>query len=236
MRLPIARGRVMQGAPVLSRWRHRRPDEQPIAADMTPASDGASVEEVYHDAALQFLNVQYSGNEVLDARTYQAFSIGSTVLPLTFALLNLSTRDVPAQASWFLGAALGVYLVVLICALRVSFVREFEYRPDIAILAEYTETLQGQPLGGQTMKVWVAREYLESRKTSASWSSRDAGSGSHVDAVRRRLLSGDRGPANGCAVKRGHLKGRRPSMECASGRSEEPCGASCQRTIGTAPF
>lgn len=149
---------------MISRWMNRHGTGQQNAPVMSSTSDGPSVEEVYHDAALQFLNVQISTNGLLDARTYQVFMIGSTVLPLTFALLNLSTREVTDQANWFLGGALGFYVIVLVCALRVSFVRELNYRPDISVLAEYTETFKGQPLAGQTMKEWGAREYLTSIK------------------------------------------------------------------------
>ncbi len=77
-----------------------------MAPAVTAVSDGVSVEEVYHDAALQFLDLQIRTNEVLDARTYQIFTIGSTVLPLTFALLNLTTNEAPRTAGWALGAAL----------------------------------------------------------------------------------------------------------------------------------
>ncbi len=150
---------------MLSRWKRRREidtqREEP-AAVVTRSSDGPSVEEVYHDAALQFLTVQISTNDVLDSRTFQAFTIGSTVLPLTFALLNLSTQEVPAIASWALGVALGFYVLLLAMASRVSFIRALEYRPNIAELQSHTTRYRSLELGGRSLEGWVADEYLAS--------------------------------------------------------------------------
>ncbi len=129
---------------------------------MVAASDGPSVEEVYHDAALQFLTIQISTSDVLDARTFQAFTIGSTVLPLTFALLNLSDREVPIVANWALGVALGCYVLLLTMATRVSFIRALEYRPNIAELQGHTARYRSLELGGRSLEGWVADEYLAS--------------------------------------------------------------------------
>lgn len=124
-----------------------------------PSSNGPSVEEVYHDAALQFLNVQIATAEELDARTYQMFTIGSTVLPVTFALLNLAGDEAPSVAGWMLGAALIVYLALIGCAIRATRQRRFDYRPNIATLASLIDSYRSVPQGGSLLHEWVAREY-----------------------------------------------------------------------------
>ena len=125
-------------------------------------SNGPSVEEVYHDAALQFLNVQISTNDVLDARTWQAFSVASTVLPLTFALLNLSGRVVPQEANWVLSAALAVYVLLILFASRANAQRLLEYPPNIEALGELVAPYRASLLGGSVLREWVANEYLAS--------------------------------------------------------------------------
>lgn len=155
----------MRGAPVLSRWklwgRAGGGRDEPAVVVAAP-SDGPSVEEVYHDAALQFLNIQYSGNEVLDVRTYQVFTIGSTVLPLTFALLNLTASEAPPTAGWALGAALTFYVALIFCAGRASRYRLLAYRPDIATLGEQVAAYRTVTEGGSVLREWVANEYLAS--------------------------------------------------------------------------
>lgn len=126
---------------------------------MMSSSDGPSVEEVYHDAALQFLNVQIATAEELDARTYQMFTIGSTVLPVTFALLNLAGDQAPPVAGWILGAALIFYLALIGCAVRATRQRRFDYRPNISTLASLVDSYRSVPQGGNVLHEWVAREY-----------------------------------------------------------------------------
>ncbi len=130
------------------------------------SSHGLSVEAVYYDAALQFLNVQIHTGEDLDARTYQMFTIGSTVLPVTFALLTLTGDEAPPTAGWALGAALVVYLALIGCAAKATRQRRFDYRPDIATLAELVDRYKSIPRGGNTLNAWVAREYQFSIETN----------------------------------------------------------------------
>lgn len=155
------------GDSVISRWRRRRPAEaqrDEPAVVVAAASDGPSVEEVYHDAALQFLNVQVSTSDVLDARTWQIFTVASTVLPLTFALLNLSTDQAPAEANWALGAALVCYILLILFARQANAQRLLEFRPDIATLREQAEAFRNVTLGGTVLREWVASEYQASIK------------------------------------------------------------------------
>lgn len=133
-----------------------------MAPAVTAVSDGVSVEEVYHDAALQFLDLQIRTNEVLDARTYQIFTIGSTVLPLTFALLNFTTNEAPRTAGWALGAALFFYVLLIVCAGRATRQRLLAYRLDIAALADQVAGYRSLSEGGSVLREWVANKYLAS--------------------------------------------------------------------------
>lgn len=86
-------------------------------------------EAVYYTASRHFLDVQFATMDVLDNKSAQYFSVGSTVLTVTFALLNLSQRDVPTYALWALGAALVSYVFLLVFSFFMSLIRGLEYRP-----------------------------------------------------------------------------------------------------------
>lgn len=118
-------------------------------------------EEVYHDAARHFLDVQISTLDVLDTKTAQSFSVGSVVLPVTFALLNLSATDVPTTAKVALGGALGCYIPLLVFAFLASLVRALEYRPHIPTLQQHSKVYRTTVL-----RRWVADEY--ERSTAAN--------------------------------------------------------------------
>lgn len=115
-------------------------------------------EDVYHDAARHFLDVQIGTLDILDGKAAQAFSVGSVVLPVTFALLNLgSATNTPTIAEWALGSALTFYVVLLICASQASRSRELQYRPHVPTLEKHS-----QNYAGKTLKRWVADEYERS--------------------------------------------------------------------------
>lgn len=116
-------------------------------------------EQVYHDAARHYLDVQISSFDVLDARAGQIFSVGSVALPLTLALLNLGSNevDIPALAVLALQAGLFVYGWLLYCVVRAGLILELEYRPDLSTLRGHSEELPGAGL-----LRWVANEYQES--------------------------------------------------------------------------
>ena len=144
-----------------------------VADDSIPAVEkvlvegnrGSLPEDVYHDAARQFLNVQISSFDVLDAKAAQIISVGSVVLPVTFALLNFGSRqvDIPALAIWTLGMALCFYLALLFCVIRANLIRGLEYRPNLKILRQYSEEYPGDIL-----QRWVANEYMESSEKNAN--------------------------------------------------------------------
>ncbi|MGH2534659.1 MAG: hypothetical protein ACRDJW_20560 [Thermomicrobiales bacterium] len=93
----------------------------------------------------------------MDSRTAGAFSIGSTVLPITFGLLSISRQSLESAALLLLGLAVVAYMVLLIFAWQASKIRAMEYRPQMRKLAENT-----QEYGGVAMRRWVAEEYAAS--------------------------------------------------------------------------
>ncbi len=131
---------------------------RPPAPGVVPRErEGLTPEEVFYDAAARFLDVQVSTNDVLDNKAANAFSVGSTVLPVTFGLLNLSSRTVPTATIVVLILALVAYSALVIFAWRASLIRALEYRPDLPTLQGHSETVPGELL-----RRWVATEYLAS--------------------------------------------------------------------------
>lgn len=116
-------------------------------------------ENVFYDAASRFLDVQVSTNDVFDNRTTNAFSIGSTVLPVTFGLLRLSSATIPVATITLLATALAMYGVLVFCVWRSSRIRVLAYRPNM-------ETLEAnsQAYAGDALRRWVASEYAASTK------------------------------------------------------------------------
>lgn len=121
------------------------------------ASNDVTPEEVFYTAAARFLDVQVSTNDVFDSRTTTAFSIGSTVLPVTFGLLGLSARKAPATTVVALSIALVAYVVLVFCVWRSSRIRVLSYRPNMTALQRNSEIASGEAL-----RRWVASEYVAS--------------------------------------------------------------------------
>lgn len=139
--------------------------KEPLQSDASMAIrevGNTTSEEVYHEAARHFLDVQLSTHDILDTKTAHTFSVGSVVLPVTFALLNLGTVQLPRLAELLLGLALIVYLLLLGCAARASFIRALEFRPHIPTLQQHV-----QHFSGDQLRFWVATEYEESSNTNA---------------------------------------------------------------------
>lgn len=114
---------------MIERLFRRNPRESSLIAPAVSEAhaDGPLSAEVYHDAARHFLDVQISTMDVLDGKTAQNFSIGSLVLPVTFALPNLETVSRTARIA--LAIALVFYGLVLVSA-AASLIRELELSID----------------------------------------------------------------------------------------------------------
>jgi hypothetical protein len=116
---------------------------------------------VLRDAAIRFLDVQLSTDDILDTRNASVFAISSTVLPLTFGLLNLTSKNVPDFATAALIGALICYVLVLVCSWRASLIRGLEYRPHLPTLRANAKST-----GGETLLMWVALEQLASTEAN----------------------------------------------------------------------
>jgi hypothetical protein len=121
-----------------------------LESDETP-------ERVLYDAAVRFLDLQISTNDVLDNKAANVFSVGSTILPVTFGLLTLAPYRIPHWSVVMLFVALGAYIMLLLRAWRASVYRGLEYRPNIPTLEGYSQSYRGDVL-----LWWVATEYMAS--------------------------------------------------------------------------
>lgn len=118
-------------------------------------------EDVYRDAALQYLNVQITADSEFNARNLQIFAIATTILPLTFALLSIADRTPPSTANWFLGAAVVAYLGLIVISLTASTYDVVQYRPNLLTLENHLEHYSGL-----TLLFWVGREYRLSTESN----------------------------------------------------------------------
>ena len=121
------------------------PDSEP-----TPVS-------VFHNAAVKRLDIQIGSNEALDSKAWNALSIGSAILPITFGLLGLSEIHVPWPAWICLGLSGLAFAALLAHAWTITF-GAYSVRTGgpITELREYTESGE---YPGEGLLLWLAREY-----------------------------------------------------------------------------
>lgn len=135
-----------------------RPEEEPAApADRRAPTSG----EVFHDAAVRFLDVQITTDDTLDRQNATVISVGSAVLPVTVGLLGLSERVIPTEAAATLSIALACYFLLLLCSWRGSRFRGLEFRPHLPTLREHSDNYEGSEL-----RWWVALEYVDSTEVN----------------------------------------------------------------------
>lgn len=150
---------------IRERWRQHRHAHVPEQAP-TPATSEDDLnadiipEQVYHDAALAFLNAQISTSDGLDGKASQALTVGSAGLPLTIALVNVarasgagttvvSLEVVPRE---LFVLALVFYLAILLLNLRLGQIGGFEFKPEMHDLRRNHLTQRRQPLAGRGLK------------------------------------------------------------------------------------
>lgn len=99
------------------RWSRRPlpapPPDQQVPPSADASRDAPSADQVFRDAALNFLGVQVSTHDTLDTKAAGALSVGSTLLPLTVGLLTLlgeSSIHISREVVILLGAVTVVYL------------------------------------------------------------------------------------------------------------------------------
>ena len=125
------------------------------------SDDSPSADQVYLESTQRFLDLQVSTNDVLDTKNAGAVGVGSTILPLTFALLSISANSLPKATQWCLIAAAIAYVVLIIAAARTSYIRGIEYRPNIRTLWNNSQQFEGAVL-----RRWVAEEYAVSTEAN----------------------------------------------------------------------
>lgn len=111
-------------------------------------------QEIVLAAAARVLDAQFYLFREFDARGEAVVATGSAVLPVTFGLLSLSSRTVPAGSAVLLGGALCAYIGLLFCSWRASRIRVFDFRPQMEAL----ET-NAAAVTADTLRRWVASEY-----------------------------------------------------------------------------
>jgi hypothetical protein len=112
---------------------------------------------VFHDAAVKRLDIQIGFVDALDSKAWNALSIGSAILPITFGLLGLSDIDVPWPAWICLGLAGLAFASLLAHAWTITFgAYSMRTGGPITELREHTESGE-YPAEG--LLLWLAREY-----------------------------------------------------------------------------
>lgn len=147
--------------PWLLRRIGERSGPQSVPGGAAPNANEPTSESIFLEAAKSFLDVQVSTDDLLDSRNAGIFSVGSTVLPVTFGLLGLGQKAVPHWAIVSLALALGCYVFLLSSSWRASLIRGLEFRPHIPTLAENSEHY-----AGTSLQRWVALEYLASTEAN----------------------------------------------------------------------
>lgn len=114
------------------------------APDLTGSDLDADTipEQVYHDAALAFLDAQISASDGLDGKASQALTIGSAALPLTIALVSVARASgagtpvvsLEGVPSVLFVLALVYYLAILILILRLGRISRIEFKPEMHAL------------------------------------------------------------------------------------------------------
>jgi hypothetical protein len=130
----------------------RDDDAAPESTDSIPTPVS-----VFHDAAVKRLDIQITSNDALDSKAWNALSIGSAILPITFGLLGLSEIDVPWPAWICLGLAGLAFGALLAHAWTITFgAYSMRTGGPITELREHTESGE---YPGEGLLLWLAREY-----------------------------------------------------------------------------
>jgi hypothetical protein len=118
---------------------------------------GPSPIAMYHEAAVKRLEIQIGTFDALDAKAWNALSIGSAILPITFGLLGFSKVAIPGVA-WIVLSLAGVSYAALLGLSWVITRRTYR----IAVGAPITtlrDHVAGQEYTGEGLQLWLANEY-----------------------------------------------------------------------------
>jgi hypothetical protein len=138
--------------------------------------DAPSLDAILSESAERLLNEQSKALDALDRKMAEVFGVGSTVLPVTVALLTFASREgsisVPKVVGLLVIAALFAYLGLVIVYLSSTRSRDFAFRPRIEDVAHYaTPRVETAPDGSrllssvvaaEELRRWVAQEQIDS--------------------------------------------------------------------------
>jgi hypothetical protein len=101
---------ILRGFVGLRPWiRQRLRGPVPVEWEQGEISSDAAVDvptsdQVFFTFAERLLDSQISTSDILDTKALSVIGVGSTVLPLTFGLLALSSQVPPAITEWLWGS------------------------------------------------------------------------------------------------------------------------------------
>jgi hypothetical protein len=110
--------------------RRGRRRQQPAGGRLTAGDanlDMPSADQVFLDAAKRLLDSQISSSDVLDTRIAGAFSVGSTILPVTIGLVNLlvdADQRLPDRTRVLLALAILAYVLVIGSSITSYLIRK----------------------------------------------------------------------------------------------------------------
>jgi hypothetical protein len=120
------------------------------AADITPIA-------LLYEAARKQLEIQIGVFEALDTKAWNALSIGSAILPITFGLLGVSDVEIPLVGAFPLGLAVIAYAGLLwnawLITTRTGQLRAGE---SITTLSHYVDN---RHFPAEGLQLWLARGY-----------------------------------------------------------------------------
>jgi len=120
---------------------------------------GMDAADIFYDVAMRRLDEQIERNDAYGAKVTAALSVGTTVLPITFGLLEFQDRGVPTLGLALLTQAVAVYGLLMVCALNALVPTTLDYRPDLGELAKHSIDLSDTDT-----KRWVAKACVTSIK------------------------------------------------------------------------
>ena len=120
------------------------------APDVTPIS-------VFHEAAREQLEIQIGAFNALDTKAWNALSIGSAILPITFGLLGVGNVDIPLLGAVALGFAVIAYAVVLWYAWRITS-RTDRLRTG-ELITSLSNHVDNREISSEGLRLWLARGY-----------------------------------------------------------------------------
>lgn len=133
-------------------------DEGAAAGDAAnaPVSEVTPI-AVFYEAAVKQLEIQTGTFDTLDAKAWNALSIGSAILPITFGLLGIGDVNIPLVGALALGLAVLAYALLLGYVWRITTKTDrFRAGERISTLSDHVDN---GSFSGESLQLWIARGY-----------------------------------------------------------------------------